>query len=445
MKLKNILFMLVFAVTSCTTSQKPSNDTPTIQDINKKIVQTIIVKDFDKENIASDIIEFSQIIQSKRKLSSSDLELYDTLFETYKSLKYRPSENKIKIPARTKLIIPFKSYCLDSNKASPSPKEVFKWSKQNNDIPYLKELLKLSAEKKYDQELIQELIWNIKNKTYWENYPDSYKEILKIIDPDASTNMPSERSKKVISFIKDKVIQALPTDAQDKINYVSGKFYNFKTLKNQLENRKSNLESPISNIAEFENISNLYTSNESDNFSKQEVSFYNTSDKPIAIALTDYEQIPSRSDVQRLAAYFTDSPDSAHILKQLEKLLYSDMAKYGYGFIPVLNDLIDLYEVTSGNNFFTNDTLSNQERFLSALSLVLGNAEAYRQASKIFNGPQSYIDDAFKKYRNIKNEQSYKTLEKLAHDLKDRSIPDDWLKLRIVKLMALLSIKMRLS
>ncbi len=437
--------MLVFAVTSCTTSQKPSNDTPTIQDINKKIVQTIIVKDFDKENIASDIIEFSQIIQSKRKLSSSDLELYDTLFETYKSLKYRPSENKIKIPARTKLIIPFKSYCLDSNKASPSPKEVFKWSKQNNDIPYLKELLKLSAEKKYDQELIQELIWNIKNKTYWENYPDSYKEILKIIDPDASTNMPSERSKKVISFIKDKVIQALPTDAQDKINYVSGKFYNFKTLKNQLENRKSNLESPISNIAEFENISNLYTSNESDNFSKQEVSFYNTSDKPIAIALTDYEQIPSRSDVQRLAAYFTDSPDSAHILKQLEKLLYSDMAKYGYGFIPVLNDLIDLYEVTSGNNFFTNDTLSNQERFLSALSLVLGNAEAYRQASKIFNGPQSYIDDAFKKYRNIKNEQSYKTLEKLAHDLKDRSIPDDWLKLRIVKLMALLSIKMRLS
>lgn len=426
MNIKYILFTLIFFIASCKTSPTSHSDTPNTQDINKKIVQAITIQDFDKDQIKSNIEKFSKIIQSKKKLSSSDLELYDNLFEAYKSLKYRPIQNKVIIPARTKLVIPLKSYCLDSSKASPESSEPFKWTKIKNDIPYLSELVQLSSENKYDQNLIQEIIWNIQNKTYWENYPDSHKEILKRIDVNAPKKIPSEQEEKALSLIKDKIIKALPTEAQDKITYARGQFRNFETIKSQLDARKSNQKYPLSDVTSFDDIANLYTSNKSDNFSKQEVSFYNTSDKPIEVNLTEYEQVPARSDVQKLAAYFADDPHAAQILKQLEKLLYSDMAKYGYGFIPVLNDLIDLYEVTSGKNFFTNNALSTQDRFLSALALLLGNAEAYRQASKIFNAPQSYIDDVFKKYRNIKNEKSYKTLEKLANDLKDKGLPDSW-------------------
>jgi len=426
MKLIYILFTLIFFITSCKVLPLPNSDSPNTHDINKKIVQTIIIQKIDKDQIRFNIEKFSKIIQNKKKLSSSDLELYDNLFETYKSLKYRPIQNKVTIPARTKLVIPLKSYCLDANKASPESTEPFKWSKIENDILYLSELVKLSSEKKYDQKLIQEIIWNIKNKTYWENYPDSHKEVLKLIDANAPMKIPSEQEEKAISFIKDEVIKVLPTEAQDKMAHIRGQFHNFESIKEQLDNRRSNQKYPVSDISVFDDISNLYTSNKSDSFSKQEVSFYNVSDKPIEINLTDYEQVPTRSDVQKLAAYFSDDPYAAQILKQLEKLLYSDMAKYGYGFIPVLNDLIDLYEVTSGKNFFTDDALSTQDRFLSALALLLGNAEAYRKASKIFNGPQSYIDDIFKKYRNIKNEKSYKTLEKLADDLKNKGLPDSW-------------------
>lgn len=176
-----ILFTLIFFLVSCKTSPAANIETPNRQDIDKKIVQTIVIQEFDKDLIQSNIEKFSKILRSKEKLSSSDLELYDKLFETYKNLKYRPIQNKVTIPARTKLVIPLKSYCLDNSKASPESTEPFKWTKVKNDIPYLSELVKLSSENKYDQTLIQELIWNIKNKAYWENYPDSHKEILKLI------------------------------------------------------------------------------------------------------------------------------------------------------------------------------------------------------------------------------------------------------------------------
>ena len=102
------------------------------------------------------------------------------------------------------------------------------------------------------------------------------------------------------------------------------------------------------------------------------------------------------------------------------------MAKYGYGFVPVFNDLVDLIEVTSGKNFFNNEVLSTQDRFLSALALIAGNAPAIRQAAKVMHGPGSYADDIYKKYRNIRNEQSYKALDKLADELKNKGIPDSW-------------------
>ena len=135
MKLIYILFTLIFVVTSCKTSPTVNAETPDRQDIDKRIVQTIFVQDFEKSKVRANIEKFYKIIQSRKKLNSSDLELYDRLFETYKSLKYRPTQNKITIPARTKLVIPLKSYCLDNNKASPGATEPFKWTKIKNDIP----------------------------------------------------------------------------------------------------------------------------------------------------------------------------------------------------------------------------------------------------------------------------------------------------------------------
>lgn len=420
------IFIIALCFVSCRTSPNSEEKAPTTKDVTSDIVQTIKVKNFDKKELQAQINKFSKIVKSRKKLSADDLLLHDLLLEAYKSLKYRPIDNKLIIPAHTKLIVPFNSYCLDSGKANPSAKEVYVWSKQKNTITYLPELLKLSTENKYSQELIQEIIWNIQNKTYWENYPSKHQKILETIDHRASEKIPSESTEKVKSIFKETIFDTLPSEAKDQIDQIQGQFRNFENTKSQLENQTSNLKPPASDISKVDGFSNLYTSNNSQSFSQQDVTFYNNSAIPILVNLAEYTQIPARADVQRLAAYFSEDPELVKIFNELEKLLYSDMAQYGYGFVPVLNDLIDLYEVTSGKNFFTNEILSNQERFLSALGLLLGNAEAYRQASKIFNGPGYYIDDAFKKYRHIKNEKSYKTLEKLADDLKNKGMPDDW-------------------
>lgn len=422
--LKIALTALVF-LNSCSTSYTNSK-TYNQKDIENRIYEKITISAVDKNKISSDINKFYSILKTGRALSEADLKLHDSLFEAYKSLKYRPKNNIILLPAHTQINILLKSYCLDSEKASPSKEEVFQWNQPQKDILYLEQILKLSSENKYPQTLLQELIWNIKNKTYWNNYPSEHQKILNEIDKDAKTKIPNEASKQFKNLLINEAYKNIPEEISGQINLAEGQFHGFNFIKDLLEGYKSNKTLPEHRLTYMPESNGIYVSHLSKDFSEQEINFYNTSDKAIKIDFLHYEQSPVRNDVQRLAVYSIDDNELTNLSQKLEKLLYNDAARLGYGFVPVVNDLIDLYEATTGKDFFTNDTLSSIDRFLSALAVVAGNAEAYRQAAKILHGPPNYMADQLKKERRAKNPESLKALEKLADELSTKGLPDTW-------------------
>ena len=102
------------------------------------------------------------------------------------------------------------------------------------------------------------------------------------------------------------------------------------------------------------------------------------------------------------------------------------MVRLGFGFTPVLGDLIDLYEASTGKDFFSNEWLTPEQRFMSSMSVLAGSGQGYRYADKVAHAPKSYVRDVENKYRLIRNSDSHKALEKLSSDLRSKGIPDDW-------------------
>lgn len=425
--IKAFLFsFLSVLLIQCGTPGLKTNSIPLVgkSEIQKQTKHAIKVEEIDQKKVYADIKKFRQIISTKRTLSNADWKLHDSLLKTYIQLKYRPQNNIVSIPAKTKLTIPFKSYCLDSGKAQPHQKEVFQWRKSDNKITYLNEILRLSIQKKHPQETLQNLIWNLENKTLWDNYPEPQKAILKSLDPDAPLKLPSKLKTEIKDKALEKIQAQLPESVKKAINIIEGQYYDYEDFEQSVESLQSDEELPVDQISQAEE-TNLYTESESNGFSDQEVTFYNPSDNSQSIDLSNYYQKPFRKDVQPLAAYFGLDP-LTQLYKDLEKLLFDDMIRLGLGFTPVLGDLIDLYEASTGRDFFNDEWLSQEERFLSGVGILAGSGQAYRYADKILHAPPTYVRDTFKKYRHIKNTDQYKKLEALSQNIHPKKLPNDW-------------------
>jgi hypothetical protein len=153
--------------------------------------------------------------------------------------------------------------------------------------------------------------------------------------------------------------------------------------------------------------------------------------------------------------------------KQLEKIqeILSLAGRIGVGSIPVVGDAIDLYELLTGRDFFTDEPLTFGERVASGLGVVAGagaqwravakglgglgfparsihNADEARKAirvaqeasengSRVFQGSKSgtrieQIGYLQVKYRGIKSEENHRVLTRLADELQTKNIPRDW-------------------
>ena len=64
----------------------------------------------------------------------------------------------------------------------------------------------------------------------------------------------------------------------------------------------------------------------------------------------------------------------------------STLEKIGIASLPVVGDLIDLYELASGKDFFTGAELTRAERLLSAAGLLVGSGQALRQSAGVLAG-----------------------------------------------------------
>lgn len=313
---------------------------------------------------------------------------------------------------------------MDGRKAQPQSGEVYQWKKNDDQFLYLKQILKLSKNDTFTQNSLQNLIWNLKNNTYWEQYPTDQKKILKLIDPESALKLPSQMKLQIQKKFLEQVQPDLSQKVRDSIELIQGTYHSYEDFEQSLNNTQSSFQVPLSSLSSIDGTS-LYVETQLQNYKSQEVTVYNVTDENQSLNIFDYYQQPYRQDVQPLAA-FSDLDNHEFLFNELEKLLFEDMLKAGIGFTPVLGDLIDLYEASSGKNFFKNEWLTSDERFMSAMGVLAGNGPAYRYAKKVFHSPTSYVRDVQSKYRKVKDLESYKGLEKLSRDVQAKGIPDDW-------------------
>ncbi len=387
-----ILFTTIF-MNGCATASKKTifekkPKTQVLENIKHKSPIKVIPS---SEVIIAKIDQFRKAL-NKKNLTEQDWKLHDELLEYYSELKNR-KVTKVTIPAKTKIIIPIETYCLNPDRAVPNSKEIYSWRKSNPGIKYYSELLKLRRNRNINQFDLQELIWNLENETRWEAYPNKQKAILQKIDPNASINLPSSLKDKGIDLVKDQLFSFSGVgEALNSYELIKGKYYELSDLKQSIEGLTSKYD-----LEDYDNLTkipgtDIYSQSESQGYSSQEVTFYNTTGSDQELDLTQYYLEPERDDVQRIGIN-PKIPEDPDLLNDLENLLYESMFRIGVGFTPGINDATDLYELFTGKDFLTGNNLSAFERSLSGVGVIAGSGQGYRYANRVLNAPAKYLPE----------------------------------------------------
>jgi hypothetical protein len=373
----------------------------------KQTVETKVQRSIDwsaqTSLIRKKMAQFDRALSSG-KLSDTDWKIHDELLDEYVRLK-GTGGSVLLVPERSKVILAVETYCLDSKKASPAEREVFEWKRGLPDIRYYQELLEARKRKQLSQDEVQELIWNLKNNTRWDEYPPRLQSILLKIDPQAAVKLPSRIKDQAKSIVTDTIL-GLPgaQEVLDHVQFAEGKFYELKDFKDSIERLKS-----TENLANYDDLAEipntgLFSQSRSSGYHSQALTLFNPSDDPRSIDLHDYYLKPERSDVQPIGVFLASSSDPA-LLSDLEKLLFEKMARLGIGFTPGLNDVADLYELMTGKDLMSGEALSPSERALSALGLVAGSGAGYRMAKRMIHAPGTYADDFARGFKNVSGKE----------------------------------------
>jgi hypothetical protein len=409
----------ILLATSCATvSNLPAGPTIPRKDIEAKTPNRPEIASANRKEIISKIEKFENAIEKRGKaLTSADWRLHDELLEKYIQLKNQSTnETKIFVPGRSRLRVEVPSFCLNSDRAAPSENEIFDWVKSDPKIPYFKEIIKLfSKNKQTEQADIQALLWNLQNKTQWENYPNNLKAILQKIDPNAAFKLPSRvketAQNAAVDYFKSHV--PIADKIEDGISFAEGEYYKYSDYARSISNLKSKFSIVDNNEAQSIADSPLYATTKSDSYHNQSVTFYNPTPKSQEIDLSDYYLNSRRNDVQRVALGGKQSSDE-DLLSRLESVLYQSMARVGVGFTPVIGDVADLYELLTGKDFLNADKLTWGERLLSGIGLIAGSGTGYRYAARAANAPEEFLPKFERGFEQIAKKEFGLTSRELA-------------------------------
>lgn len=386
----------ILSTTSCSTlPTKTGGSKIPRQEIEKKTPHSVAVKSINEKETLRKIGQFESAVRKRVSgLTQTDWKLHDDLLATYIQLKGQLIQGtKIRVPARSRFKIDLPSFCLNSGRASPTDTEGFQWIKKDPNILYYKELLKLSSANEIKQTDAQTLLWNLQNKTHWENYPDDLKAILQKIDPKASLKLPS----KVKDAVKDTAIDYLKSQVpfadkiEDAVSLVEGEYYKYDDYARSIQEvvskyslEKTDTLTPVPSTA-------LYSDIQSEGYSIQNVTLYNPTNQHQEIDLADYYLQPDRKDVQRIGLTGRSQQSGLDLLVRLEKVLYDSMARFGLGFTPIFGDVADIYELLTGKDFLNGQDLRWGERLLSGVGIVVGSGAGYRYAARAAHAPEEFI------------------------------------------------------
>ncbi|MBF0489644.1 MAG: pre-toxin TG domain-containing protein [Candidatus Omnitrophica bacterium] len=423
-----LLFLIFF--TSCATID-PAVDSGYSGKIPDQLLQAtpnVITEQISRyDGLKQKISAFRQRLNAGGALSDEDWRLHDELLQAYASLKSITIDNKIQIPAHSRISIPIQTFCLNPGVPAPVPGEKFIWKTDDTEIPYFRDVVAYAIKHpEIDQPTIQTLIWNLKKETRWENYPINMQSILLAIDPQSSLKLPSnvkdQIQTKVTNAVTDKLKEwGLWQDSQRLTDWVKGEYRNFDSIQQELLSLKSKFPlTPDNSLGSIPGTP-LYADTQTNSYSSHVIIFYNSTDSPVTVDLGKYYMQSKRPDVQRMALKKiipaelagVDDPEQAPIVQDLKNVLYKDMLRLGLGFVPVVGDVADLYELFKGKDFVSGEGLTWQGRLLSGLGLIAGSGSGYRYALRVINSPGEFINEFEKGLSKVLNKPVVLEKEKL--------------------------------
>lgn len=387
-----LLCSFLIFITACAHQVSGKQLTPTFEFLRSKTSKPL--KQVSYVGIEQKIRRFESHLREGAANSNAALALHDELLEAYISLKEN-SAAKITIPAHSQKRIPLRSFCLNSGKASPSANEHYRWVKKLPNIPYYREVLEYWFQhQKIPQQSIQTLLWNLENETHFENYSPDLQRILLEIDKNAPVKLPSEAKGKITDFASGLIKSVVPEieTAQDAFRWVKGPYRDYREIADSVRSLRSKETIPVINQPQIVEGTPLFAETDSEGFSSVDATLYNPSDEEVSLDLADYNLEPSRKDVQNIGILPT-SPEREGLMAALERVLYGDMARLGIGFVPVLNDVADLYELITGKDYLSGKSLTASDRALAGIGVIFGSGANYRWMKRAAHSPAKYFPE----------------------------------------------------
>ncbi len=400
--------IVLFNSCVATTKQLPLVSSQNDQSIIFESTPNIIVEQpINIPDINLSIAKFKQRLQSKQPLTEEDWQLHDKLLQAYVQLKDLTLDNVVSIPSHSRKKISLETFCMNPGIPSPHLGEKFIWKKDKSEIPYFREVIEYAVRNpQIDQRTIQTLIWNLKNGTDWEYYPQGKKDILLAIDPRAPFKLPSKIKDKISDKAKGLMVGKLKEwglwrQAQEISAWAKDQYQDIESIERELLSLKSKF--PLDKAPSLEPVSEtpLFAETVTHSHARHDIIFYNPTDRAVNIDLTQYYMQSKRPDVQRMGlkkkipreCRFQPPQEIAcsEVVQELEDVLYGDMLRMGLGFIPLVGDAADIYEFLTGKHFSGGPDLTWQEQLLSGLGLVIGSGEGYRYALRTIHAPAQYI------------------------------------------------------
>jgi hypothetical protein len=399
--LKSLL--LVFIASCVSLPQKNPLNSPQIDRhrILDATSQALEEKLPDLQDIQYKIKDFRSRLAQGRPLTSQDWQLHDQLLQAYVDLKSISTGNTVDVPAHSSKKIHLQTFCLNPGVPAPVTGERFTWKTDPTEIPYLKQVIAYGiTHPEIAQSRIQELIWNLKKETRWERYPHDMQGILWGIDPQANLKLPSEFKDQMGIKAKNYAIDKLKDwglwqQGEKLANEFKYQYDDIARIQRDLQNLKSKYPlGPPDGLASIP-YTPLYADTHTYGYSSHDITFYNPTDQAVSLDLTRYYMQSSRPDVQRMALKKEILPEykKAQIVKELEDTLYGDMLRIGIGFVPIVGDAADIYELFNGKDFVSGQELTWPGRLLCGLGLVAGSGSGYRYALRAIHSPNKYIKE----------------------------------------------------
>src|SRR3990167_209435 len=92
------------------------------------------------------------------------------------------------------------------------------------------------------------------------------------------------------------------------------------------------------------------------------------------------------------------------------------ISRMGLGFIPVVGDAVDLYEVLTGKDFVSGDALGFRERLLSTLGVLVGSGQQWREVARGLRNIPDFIHAKIPGVNSREVSSAAKAAEKLAEE-----------------------------